>query len=82
MPLLRLLKGRSIPGKILLTRRSDILDDSGSQDRSPSYQRSLSQNDAGTSDDMDKSVEVRLRVTVVSFMYSITKIQKDDLVLY
>ncbi|PPD92057.1 hypothetical protein GOBAR_DD11010 [Gossypium barbadense] len=63
-----LLKGRSIPGKILLTRRSDILDDSGSQERSPSYQRSFSQNDAGTSDDMDKSMEVRLRVTVVSFI--------------
>ncbi|KAA3484338.1 GTPase-activating protein GYP1-like isoform X2 [Gossypium australe] len=58
-----LLKGRSIPGKILLTRRSDILDDSGSQERSPSYQRSFSQNDAGTSDDMDKSVEGGVRNT-------------------
>ncbi|MBA0711136.1 hypothetical protein Golax_010357 [Gossypium laxum] len=63
MPLLRLLKGCSIPGKILLTRRSDILDDSGSQERSPSYQRSFSQNDAGTSDDMDKSVEEGVRNT-------------------
>ncbi|EOY04760.1 Ypt/Rab-GAP domain of gyp1p superfamily protein isoform 1 [Theobroma cacao] len=51
-----LLKGRSIPGKVLLTRRPDPLDDSGFQ-RSPSYQRSFSQNDAGTSDDMDKSME-------------------------
>ncbi|MBA0738409.1 hypothetical protein Gogos_011771, partial [Gossypium gossypioides] len=58
-----LLKGRSIPGKILLTRRSDILDDSGSQERSPSYQRSFSQNDASTSDDMDKSVEGGVRNT-------------------
>ncbi|MBA0828262.1 hypothetical protein Goarm_012965, partial [Gossypium armourianum] len=58
-----LLKGRSIPGKILLTRRSDILDGSGSQERSPSYQRSFSQNDAGTSDDMDKSVEGGVRNT-------------------
>ncbi|TYH27870.1 hypothetical protein ES288_A02G103300v1 [Gossypium darwinii] len=58
-----LLKGHSIPGKILLTRRLDILDDSGSQERSPSYQRSFSQNDAGTSDDMDKSVEGGVRNT-------------------
>lgn len=61
--LLRLLKGRSIPGKVLLTRRPDPLDDSGFQ-RSPSYQRSFSQNDAGTSDDMDKSMEVMLRVNI------------------
>lgn len=49
-----LLKGRSIPGKILLTRRSDPLDDLGSQENSPSYQRSFSSNDAGTSDRMEK----------------------------
>ncbi|OMO71108.1 hypothetical protein COLO4_28386 [Corchorus olitorius] len=58
-----LLKGRSIPGKVLLTRRSDPLDDSGLQERSPSYQRSFSQNDAGTSEDMDKSIEGKLRNT-------------------
>ncbi|OMO73248.1 hypothetical protein CCACVL1_17362 [Corchorus capsularis] len=58
-----LLKGGSIPGKVLLTRRSDPLDDSGLQDRSPSYQRSFSQNDAGTSEDMDKSIEGKLRNT-------------------
>ncbi|PON77713.1 Rab-GTPase-TBC domain containing protein [Parasponia andersonii] len=49
-----LLKGRSIPGKILLTRRSDPLDDLGSQENSPSYQRSFSSIDAGTSDRMEK----------------------------
>lgn len=65
--LLRLLKGRSIPGKVLLTRRPDQIDDSGLQDRSPSYQRSFSQNDAGTSDDMDKSIEVMLRVKIYCF---------------
>ncbi|XVF84337.1 hypothetical protein PTKIN_Ptkin17bG0028900 [Pterospermum kingtungense] len=58
-----LLKGRSIPGKVLLTRRPDPLDDSGLQDRSPSYQRSFSENDAGTSDDMDKSTERGVRNT-------------------
>ncbi|XP_022722258.1 GTPase-activating protein gyp1-like isoform X1 [Durio zibethinus] len=58
-----LLKGRSIPGKVLLTRRPDPLDDSGLQERSPSYQRSFSQNDAGTSDDMDKSMEGGVRNT-------------------
>ncbi|XVF37626.1 hypothetical protein REPUB_Repub20aG0025700 [Reevesia pubescens] len=56
--LLRLLKGRSIPGKVLLTRRPDPLDDSGLQQQSPSYQRSYSQNDAGTSDDMEKYMEI------------------------
>ncbi|KAK8515986.1 hypothetical protein V6N13_093243 [Hibiscus sabdariffa] len=58
-----LLKGRSIPGKILLTRRPDPLDDSGLQEQSPSYQRSFSQNDAGTSDDADKTVEGGFRNT-------------------
>ncbi|XWS09389.1 hypothetical protein CRYUN_Cryun40dG0080900 [Craigia yunnanensis] len=58
-----LLKGRSIPGKVLLTRRPDPLDDSGLQERSPSYQRSFSQNDAGTSDDIDKSMEGGVRNT-------------------
>ncbi|KAF8041265.1 hypothetical protein BT93_A0008 [Corymbia citriodora subsp. variegata] len=52
-----LLKGRSIPGKVLLTRRSDPLDDSSWQDRSPKYERSLSENDTGPSDQMDKSME-------------------------
>ncbi|XWS22191.1 hypothetical protein CRYUN_Cryun29cG0013000 [Craigia yunnanensis] len=52
----RLFRGRSIPGKVLLTRRSDPLDDSGLQEQSPSYQRSFSQNEVGTSDDMDKSM--------------------------
>ncbi|KAK4781681.1 hypothetical protein SAY86_015783 [Trapa natans] len=45
-----LLKGRSIPGKVLLTRRSDPLDDSPWQDRSPKYERSLSENDSGPRD--------------------------------
>ncbi|KAJ4723622.1 Rab-GTPase-TBC domain containing protein [Melia azedarach] len=53
-----LLKGRSIPGKVLLTRRADPIDDSNMQDRSPSFGRSLSQNDAGTSDRMHNSMEV------------------------
>ncbi|XP_062082275.1 GTPase-activating protein GYP1 isoform X2 [Humulus lupulus] len=52
-----LLKGRTIPGKILLTRRSDPVDDLSSQENSPSYQRSFSSNDAGTSDRMEKAEE-------------------------
>ncbi|XP_010064242.2 GTPase-activating protein GYP1 [Eucalyptus grandis] len=52
-----LLKGRSIPGKVLLARRSDPLDDSSWQDRSPKYERSLSENDTGPSDRTDKSME-------------------------
>ncbi|KAM2987375.1 hypothetical protein FF2_007551 [Malus domestica] len=45
-----LLKGRSIPGKVLLTRRSNLLDPSKLQVPSPNYGRSLSFNDAETSD--------------------------------
>ncbi|XWS22181.1 hypothetical protein CRYUN_Cryun29cG0012700 [Craigia yunnanensis] len=52
----RLLKGRSIPGKVLLTRRPDPLEDSGLQEQCPSNQRSFPQNEVGTSDDMDKSM--------------------------
>ncbi|KAJ8774737.1 hypothetical protein K2173_017183 [Erythroxylum novogranatense] len=50
-----LLKGRSIPGKVLLTRRSDPPEELSPQDRSPSFGRSFSGNDAGTSDRMDKT---------------------------
>ncbi|KAL4389331.1 hypothetical protein AHAS_Ahas03G0034400 [Arachis hypogaea] len=45
-----LLKGRSMPGKILLSPRSDPVDGSNTKDSSPSYRRSFSHNDAGTSD--------------------------------
>ncbi|TQE04928.1 hypothetical protein C1H46_009399 [Malus baccata] len=45
-----LLKGRSIPGKVLLTRRSNLPDPSKVQVPSPNYGRSLSFNDAQTSD--------------------------------
>lgn len=56
----RLLKGRSIPGKVLLTRRSDPVDDSTSQESSPNYERSFSYSEAGTSDRTAKAVEVLL----------------------
>ncbi|XP_050235574.1 GTPase-activating protein GYP1 [Mercurialis annua] len=50
-----LLKGRSIPGKVLLTRKNDPPEDPSLQERSPSFGRSFSENDAGTSDRMDMS---------------------------
>ncbi|CAK7322677.1 unnamed protein product [Dovyalis caffra] len=50
-----LLKGRSIPGKVLLTRRADPPEDPSL--RSPTFGRSFSENDAGTSDRMDMSKE-------------------------
>lgn len=52
----RLLKGRSIPGKVLLTRRADPPEDPSL--RSSTFGRSFSENDAGTSDQMDMSKEV------------------------
>lgn len=54
----RLLKGRSIPGKVLLSRRSDPLDQSNIQVHSPNYERSFSYNEAETSDRMSKDLEV------------------------
>ncbi|XP_059460203.1 uncharacterized protein LOC132189462 isoform X2 [Corylus avellana] len=58
-----LLKGRSIPGKILLTRRLDPPDEPSSQERSPEYIRSFSENDAGSSDRMAKEVEEEVQST-------------------
>ncbi|AEC08431.1 putative Rab-GTPase-TBC domain-containing protein [Arabidopsis thaliana] len=48
------LKGRSIPGKVLLTRRSDP----PPYPISPTYQRSLSENDAGRNELFESPVEV------------------------
>nr|AKF43329.1 Ypt/Rab-GAP domain of gyp1p superfamily protein [Francoa sonchifolia] len=56
-----LLKGRSIPGKVLLTRRSYPVDDL--QEASPNYQRSLSATDTGPRDHMDKFVEEEVQST-------------------
>ncbi|XP_059632949.1 GTPase-activating protein GYP1 [Cornus florida] len=50
-----LLKGRSFPGKVLLTRRSDPLD--GSTLLSQKIERSLSDANTGPSEQMDESVE-------------------------
>ncbi|KAA8527267.1 hypothetical protein F0562_034636 [Nyssa sinensis] len=50
-----LLKGRSFPGKVLITRRSDPLD--GSTLRSPDNERSFSDNDTGSSGQMEESFE-------------------------
>nr|POE50253.1 gtpase-activating protein gyp1 [Quercus suber] len=58
-----LLKGRSIPGKILLTRRSDPLDESSVQERTPEYERSLSYNEAGSSDRLAKAAEEEVQST-------------------
>ena len=50
----RFLKGRSIPGKVLLTRRPDPTP----EPISPTYHRSLSENDAGRNERSDNPVEV------------------------
>ncbi|KAM7279278.1 hypothetical protein ACFE04_006412 [Oxalis oulophora] len=53
-----MLKGRSIPGKVLLTRKSDPLEDFVvSPEASPNIERSFSENYAGTSDHIDTSIE-------------------------
>ncbi|KAG4385216.1 hypothetical protein GLYMA_12G049600v4 [Glycine max] len=58
-----LLKGRSIPGKILLSRRVDPPDNSNSKASSPNYKRSFSHNDAGTSDHTSGAVEEEFQST-------------------
>ncbi|XP_052204906.1 GTPase-activating protein GYP1 isoform X1 [Diospyros lotus] len=50
-----LLKGRSFPGKVLITRSQDPLSDSSLH--SPDIHRRFSDKDVGTSDRMDDSVE-------------------------
>lgn len=53
----RLLKGRSFPGKVLITRRSDPLDNSTM--RSPDNHGSLRDSETGPSQLADGSFEVR-----------------------
>lgn len=53
-----LLKGRSIPGKVLLTRRADPIDDLSTPERSPTFGRSFSESDTGTSDHVQNPMEV------------------------
>ncbi|KAJ4823912.1 hypothetical protein Tsubulata_048453 [Turnera subulata] len=62
-----LLKGRSIPGKVLLTRRSDKLEELSPRERSPSFERSFSENDAGTSERTDMSREAEAKNTSKSY---------------
>ncbi|KAL3506802.1 hypothetical protein ACH5RR_032184 [Cinchona calisaya] len=54
-----LLKGRSFPGKVLITRRTDPQD--GSILRSPNTNRNFSDNDTGSSDHMDEFVQDELQ---------------------
>ncbi|XP_057490905.1 GTPase-activating protein GYP1-like isoform X2 [Actinidia eriantha] len=51
----QLLKGRSFPGKVLISRRSDPLNDSSL--RSPDIDRRFSDKDAGTSEQHDDLLE-------------------------
>ncbi|KAF8402351.1 hypothetical protein HHK36_013305 [Tetracentron sinense] len=52
-----LLKGRSFPGKVLLTRRSHPLNDVGIPELSPDIERSYLENDRGPSEVVDGSSE-------------------------
>ncbi|KAA0044535.1 hypothetical protein IC582_017317 [Cucumis melo] len=57
-----LLKGRSIPGKVLLTRRSDVLSPSNVSDKSLNYSRSFSDIDTGTSNRIAQSEEEDVQI--------------------
>ncbi|XP_010672283.2 uncharacterized protein LOC104888866 [Beta vulgaris subsp. vulgaris] len=54
-----MLKGRSFPGKVLLSRRTEPFDTSSIHGSPREYTRSFSQNDAGPSEKEDNSVEER-----------------------
>lgn len=78
LSLSRLLKGRSIPGKILLSRRVDPPDNSNSKISSPNYKRSFSHNDAGTSDNTSGAVEV-ISVLFITISFHSICLYKTDM---
>lgn len=47
-----------MPGKVLLTRRSELVDQSNTQEPALNYARSFSYNDAETSVSISKALEV------------------------
>ncbi|XP_022145849.1 TBC1 domain family member 22B isoform X1 [Momordica charantia] len=76
-----MLKGRSIPGKVLLTRRADSLESSSVSQKSLNYSRSFSDHETGTSDRTAKFVEEDVQIknnnTIVSKSKSLTSIPED-----
>lgn len=58
--LCRLLKGRSFPGKVLLTQKSEPLKERGSPLSSPISEKSYSENDIGPDEQVGSSSEVIL----------------------
>ncbi|GAB4825581.1 hypothetical protein Ancab_008455 [Ancistrocladus abbreviatus] len=58
-----LLKGRSFPGKVLLTRRPDPLNYSGIHGSPREFERSFSENDVGPSEQGDHSIEEEFQRT-------------------
>ncbi|GAB2286576.1 hypothetical protein Dimus_020973 [Dionaea muscipula] len=73
-PLLRLLKGRGFPGKVLLTRRSDPLDASGIYGSPSGSGRSFSENDVGPNEQNDDfSEEIFQGANAVSTSVNVNK---------
>ncbi|XP_045820939.1 GTPase-activating protein GYP1-like [Trifolium pratense] len=58
-----LLKGRSMPGKVLMSRRSEPSDNLNLKVSSTYFKRSFSHNDAGTSDHISGAVEEEVQST-------------------
>ncbi|RWR96780.1 Rab-GTPase-TBC domain-containing protein [Cinnamomum micranthum f. kanehirae] len=58
-----LLKGRSFPGKILLTQRSEPLKEPVSPIPSPTIEKSYYENDIGPGEHMDSSTEGTVQIT-------------------
>ncbi|KAL8130417.1 hypothetical protein V2J09_019572 [Rumex salicifolius] len=67
-------KGRSLPGKVLLTRSSDPLDSSGLQGSPREYERSSTENDVGPSERGESSEKDHSPLT----RSSITKTQSNN----
>ncbi|KAJ8639392.1 hypothetical protein MRB53_016086 [Persea americana] len=55
-----LLKGRSFPGKVLLTQKSEPLQECGSPVLSPIMEKSYSENDIGPDEHVDRSSEGKI----------------------
>ena len=56
--MVRLFKGRTFPGKILLTRKSEPLHDPGSLETAPDFDWNRSENELGSTESTNNGLEV------------------------
>lgn len=66
-----------MPGKVLMSRRSEPSDNLNSKVSSTFYKRSFSHNDAGTSDQISGAVEVIFVFFIITFLICLYKFVVD-----